>query len=113
MDVMASMVITYLTGALVSLVMYFIMNRDGNLLSEFHKMNAAPMLLGISVVGIEVGLIYAYQKGWSVSVLQIVQSALLAVILIFVGAFLYHEEITVYKIIGIVICLIGLYFINR
>ena len=30
-----------------------------------------------------------------------------------VGALLYHEAITVNKVIGIVICLIGLYFINK
>lgn len=112
MDVMASMVITYLTGAVVSLIMYFVMNHQGNILQEMHKMNAAPILLGVSVVGIEVGLIYAYKVGWPISVLQMVQSVLLALILIFVGAFVYHEEITVNKIIGIMICLIGLYFIN-
>ena len=35
MDAMASMTITYLVGALCSAVMYFIMNRNGNLLHEY------------------------------------------------------------------------------
>ena len=30
-----------------------------------------------------------------------------------VGALLYHEAITANKVIGMVICLIGLYFINK
>ena len=36
-----------------------------------------------------------------------------SIALIIVGAVLYHETITANKIIGIVICLIGLYFIKK
>lgn len=113
MDVMASMTVTYLVGAVCSAVMYFLMNKNGSLLHEYGKMNFAPILLGISVVGLEVGYIYAYKIGWPVSTASIVQSAFLALALIFVGSLLYHEAITANKIIGIVICLIGLYFINK
>ena len=113
MDAMASMTITYLVGAVCSAIMFYAMNRNGNLLHEYSKLNAAPILLGVSVVGLEVGFIYAYKVGWSVSTASIVQSAFLAVALIFVGALLYREAITANKIIGVIICLIGLYFINR
>ena len=70
-------------------------------------------LLGISVVGLEVGVIYAYKAGWAVNTASIVQSVFVAVALIFVGAILYNEGINANKIIGIVICLVGLYFINK
>lgn len=113
MDVMASMTVTYLVAAVCSGVMFFVMNRDGNLIHEYSKLNAAPFLLGVSVVGLEAGFIYAYKAGWPVSTAQIVQSAFLAVALILVGALLYHEVITVNKVIGIAICLVGLYFINK
>lgn len=113
MDAMASMTATYLVGAVCSAVMFFIMNKGGSLLHEYTKINWAPVLLGISVVGLEVGYIYAYKNGWAVSTLSIVQSAFLAVALIAVGALLYHEAITANKIIGIVVCLVGLYFINK
>ena len=72
-------------------------------------MNAAPVLLGISVVG----LICAYRAGWPVSTASTVQSGFLALALVVVGAVLYHREITFSKVIGTAICLIGLYFINR
>ena len=94
-------------------VMYFLMNKNGHLLQEYCKVNAAPVLLGVSVVGLEVGFIYAYKAGWPVSTASMVQSMFLALALIFVGVLLYHEAITVNKIIGIVICLVGLSFINR
>ena len=113
MDAMASMTITYLVGAVCSAIMYFVMNKNGNLLQEYAKMNWAPFFLGVSVVGLEVGFIYAYKNGWAVSTASLVQSAFLAVALIIVGAVLYREAITANKVIGIVICLIGLYFINK
>ena len=47
-----------------------------------------------------------------VSTAQVVQAAILAGVLLFVGWLLYHEAMTWNKIIGIVICLIGLVFIN-
>lgn len=113
MDTMASMTVTYLVGAVCSAIMYFLMNKNGNLIQEYSKMNMAPVLLGVSVVGLEVGFIYAYKLGWPVSTASIVQSVFLSLVLIFAGALLYHEVITVNKIVGIVICLIGLYVINK
>lgn len=113
MDAMASMVVTYLVGAACSAVMFYVMHKDGNLLREYSKLNAAPILLGVSVVGLEAGFIYAYKAGWPVSTASIVQSAFLSAALIFVGALLYREAITVNKVIGVAICLIGLYFINK
>jgi len=113
MDAMASMTITYIVGAVCSAVMFFVMNKNSNLLQEYTKMNWAPVFLGVSVVGLEVGFIYAYKNGWALSTASLVQSAFLAVALIIVGGVLYHEAITANKVIGIVICLIGLYFINK
>lgn len=113
MDAMASMTITYLVGAVCSAIMFFIMNKNGNLLHEYSKMNWAPVFLGVSVVGLEVGFIYAYKNGWAVSTASLVQSAFLAVALLFVGALLYHETISVSKVVGVGFCLVGLFFLNR
>ena len=113
MDAMASMTITYLVGAVCSAIMFFIMNKNGNLLHEYSKMNWAPVFLGVSVVGLEVGFIYAYKNGWAVSTASLIQSAFLAVALLFVGALLYHETISVSKVVGVGFCLVGLFFLNR
>ena len=107
MNPLASLAVTYLVGAAVSCAMYYILNRDAIRLT-----NWALVILGIVIVGLEVGFIYAYRAGWQVSMAQIVSSAILAVILIFVGHLLYHEAITWNKIVGILICLAGLVLIN-
>lgn len=113
MDAMASLTVTYLVGAVCSGVMFFVMNKNGNLLHEYSKLNWAPFVLGITVVGLEVGFIYAYKNGWTVSTASIVQSAFLAVALLIVGTLLYHEAVNMSKIIGVALCLVGLFFLNR
>ena len=113
MNTMASMMVTYLVGAACSAAAFFLTGKESSLLQELRKLNFAPFLLGVSVVGLEVGFIYAYKNGWEVSTASIVQSAFLSLALIFVGAILYRETITANKLIGIGICLVGLYFINR
>ncbi len=108
----ASLTITYAVAAVASLIMYVALNMGGNILNEYQKTNWAPFVLGVVIIGLEVGWIYAYKAGWPVSVAQIVQAAFLAVILIFVGYLLYKEAITWNKIVGIIVCLAGLGLIN-
>ncbi|MCD7905968.1 MAG: EamA family transporter [Clostridiales bacterium] len=110
---LASLTITYLTGAIAAAALYFILDKEPNLIGEYRRLNWAPFALGIAIVGLETGFIYAYKAGWLVNTASVVQSTFLAAALIFVGFFLFKETITLNKIIGIIICLIGLAFINH
>ena len=113
MNPLASLTVTYLVGAAASATLFCLLNKNANLLKEYAHMNWAPVLLGLAVVGLEMGVICAYKAGWPVSTASIVQSSFLAVALIFVGFFLYREALTWNKVVGILICLVGLGFINR
>ena len=108
----AALTVTYLVGALVSTALFFILGKLPIPLSEISILNRAPFVLGLVIVGLEVGFIYAYKAGWSVSTVSIVQGAALAIILIFVGFLLFREELTWNKLVGVGICLVGLFFIN-
>lgn len=108
----ASLVVTYCVAAAFSAVMYYVTKRSGGLLKELSRANWASYLLGIVIIGLEVGFIYAYKAGWPVSTASVVQSAFLTIVLVLVGAVLYREPVTWNKIAGVVICLIGLVFIN-
>lgn len=113
MDPLAALTVTYLIGAVVSGVLYFVTNRGGDLLWEYTHINWATILLGICIVGLECGYIYAYKNGWSVSSLPIVQSALVSLVLLVVSVLIFHETITVSKLAGIAVCLLGLYLLGR
>lgn len=111
-DPLASVTVTYVIGAITCAVLYFVLNKDANLLREYSNLNWAPFLMGISVVGLEVGMIYAYKVGWPVNAASITQSTIVAIALIFVGYILFNEPISWNRIAGIIICLAGLALIN-
>lgn len=111
-DPFASLTVTYAVSAIACALLFFVLGKGGNLLHEYSKLNWAPFVFGLALVGLEVGFVFAYKAGWQVSTAAIVQSAFLAVALIFVGCLLYHEALTWNKLVGVVICLIGLVFIN-
>ena len=105
---LASLTVTYAIGAMVSLVFFYLLNPNADIAAEYRKMNWAPIVLGLAVVGLEVGYIYAYKAGWPISTAQIVQAAVLAVLLLFVGKLFYNEGLTWNKMAGIIACLVGL-----
>ncbi len=108
---MASLTVTYLVAAAASAGLYFALGgRD--LPHEYGKLNWAPFVLGLVIIGLESGWIYAYKAGWQVSMAFIVQSAFLAGALLLVGYFLFHETLTWNKLVGVGLCLVGLFFIN-
>ena len=112
-DPFASLTITYAIAAVVSAGLFFVASGGGSLVAEYHKVNWAPFVLGIVIIGLESGFIYGYKAGWQVNTLPLVANTILAIFLIFVGFLLYKEAITVEKLAGIAICLVGLYFINK
>ena len=112
-DAFFSMAITYVVGAVVSLVLYLAIGNGENLQTQISGLNWAPFVLGLAVVGLEVGAIFMYKAGWEVSVGNIVQAIFVAIALLFVGVLVYKEALTGTKIAGIAACLIGIFLLNR
>lgn len=112
-DAFFSMAITYVVGAVVSLVLYLTIGNGENLQVQISGLNWAPFVLGLAVVGLEVGAIFMYKAGWEVSVGNIVQAIFVAIALLFVGVLVYKEALTGTKIAGIAACLIGIFLLNR
>ena len=108
----ASLTVTYLIGAAFIAVLYYALGAKGSILKAYGELNWAPFVLGLVIVGLEVGWIYAYKAGWEVSTGFIIQSAVLAGVLLLVGALLYREVLTWNKLVGVAVCLIGLVILN-
>jgi len=108
----ASLTVTYLVSALTAAVMCLITSTQGSAVKVFGELNWTSVAFGFVLVALETGWIYVYRAGWQVSVASIVQSTLLSLILMLVGFLVYKEAMTWNKIVGIIICLIRLGFIN-
>lgn len=113
LDPFASLTISYTVGAVASAVLFFVSHRGSILIREFSKLNWTCIVLGLAVVCMETGYIYAYRYGWQVGKASTIQSAVLSVALLIVGAVFFHEEITVRKVVGVLICLAGLIVISK
>ena len=108
----AALTVTYLVGATFSAVLFFVLNPHDNLFAQLKNINWSTWILGLAIVGLEAGSIYMYKAGWEISTGQLVHSAILAICLIIIGAIFYKEPMTAKKLIGIGVCMVGLFLIN-
>lgn len=108
----ASLTISYLLAAFISFLFYFLLNKESNIFAEYRKLNWSSFLLGLSLLGMELGWIYAFKAGWEISTAQIIQSAILGSLLLLVGIIFFKEKVSWNKFLGIAICLVGLVVIN-
>lgn len=107
----ASLVVTYIVGAVFSFALYFVTNTDKSFFTELGYVDWTAIVLGFSLVGLEAGYIYLYRTGWNISVASLVANILLAIVLVFIGLAVYKEHISWQQFCGMAFCLVGLLLI--
>ena len=105
--------ITYLTAIVLTLIRMFVYRPENGSLQIFKGINWTSIVLGFAILGLEIGTLLMYRSGWQISLGALVANIALAVLLIPIGILLYHETLSITKIFGILLCVAGLYFINR
>lgn len=109
----SSLFVTYLTGAIITLIAFVFYKSDKGFFETLGDLNWASIVLGFCIVGLEFGYIMAYRAGWNISIGSLVANIFLALMLIPIGIFFYKEGFGINQILGAVFCLIGLIFINK
>ena len=109
----AFLTVTYVTSALVSFAALFLLRNGETLSDAYIKVNWTAVVLGVSIVAFELGNIFMYRVGWNMSTGPLLQSVLSAALFMLLGALLFHEAITWNRIVGFLICAVGLVFMNR
>lgn len=109
----ASLAVSYIIGAVCSVIMFFITSENKNLIAEIAKTNWTAFALGITIVGLEFGYICIYRAGWKISAATLAANISLACVLIVVGILLYKEEVSVKQLIGIAVAAAGLILIAK
>lgn len=105
-DTFLSLTVTYLVAAAVSFLIFIFTGK--NLGEEVHNLNYTSAVLGVLIIGLEAGWIFAYRTELKVSSASLIANIALACVLVFVGALLFREKITVRQVIGIAVCIGGL-----
>lgn len=109
---LAALALTYLVSGLATLILFFCTSPNKNLIAEIRKANWASIVLGVVLVALEFGYIWVYRVGWKMNIASLVANILLAIVLIGVGFFVYHETLKLTQGIGIVVCTIGLLLLS-
>ncbi len=107
-----SLTVTYLVGAAISATVFLASARPANALAELGKINWASFALGFAIIGLEAGNVFLYRAGWKISSGALTTNICLAVVLLVVGYFLFHETITARQLIGAAVCAAGLFLIS-
>jgi drug/metabolite transporter (DMT)-like permease len=110
---MLSVIVTFLTAAAASLLLVRFFLTGDSLVQEFRRLNWTSVVLGLSIVGIDVGYLLFYRMGWSLSLGSVFCSALVAIILVPIGVAFFKEKLLLANYVGIVLALAGIYLISR
>ena len=70
-------------------------------------------LVGLGIVAIEVGFLLAYRMGWEISAASLTASTAIAAILLPIGVFAYREAWSPTRLLGLGLCVAGLWLIHR
>ena len=107
-----ALMVTYFVAAIISAIIFAYAVGPANVGSEISKVNWTSIILALAIVGLEVGYVFVYRVGWSLSTASVVANIGLACVLIVVGYLLYRENVSYNQILGILVCMVGLILIN-
>ncbi|MDQ7096434.1 EamA family transporter [Desulfosporosinus sp. PR] len=109
----SALLVTYLTAALLTVLAALFYKTDKGFLDSFSKLNWTSFVLGLAIVGLEAGYLVAYRVGWNLGVGSLVANIILAIVLIPISILFFNEGFTLFQIIGVVLCIVGLVLINK
>lgn len=108
----AGLFITYGVACLISALAFLIISKN-YFITEVTKVSISNILLGFVVVGVEGGYILMYRGGWEISKGSLMANMCIAIILLIVGVLAFKEGITIKKVMGVGLCIMGIFLINK
>ena len=108
-----SLSVTYGVAMVATFLIFFFTRKGESVGVAFGKLNWTSYVLGVVVIGLELGYIFAFRNGWQVNMTSIVANIILAISLVVVGFLLYHEKLSITQVIGVVLCLGGLVLVCK
>lgn len=107
----AALVATYGIAFLGSMIL-FLITKKATIVEEISNLKISNYIMGLVIIGLEGGYLLMYQKGWEVSKGSVIANICVAIILLLIGAISFQEKMDLTKVIGIVVCFVGVFLIN-
>jgi len=103
-----SMMLTFATALVGTIIWYQFDQSNRGWIDQVKHTNWASISLGVSLIGLELGILLAYRSGWKVSNFAVANMTLLALFLLPVGIMLFKESVNIKTVAGLIIALSGI-----
>jgi multidrug transporter EmrE-like cation transporter len=80
---------------------------------ELKQLNWTALALAVAIVGLDLGFLYLYRSGFEVSLGALVTQSAAATVLLAIGVIAFREKLSAANVAGLVLCLVGLWLVNR
>jgi multidrug transporter EmrE-like cation transporter len=81
--------------------------------SELRQLNWTALALAVAIVGLDLGFVMLYRSGFEVSLGALVTQSAAALLLLAIGVVAFREQLSAANLAGLVLCLAGLWLINK
>lgn len=103
---------SYLLASVVCLVVVLKKNENVQVFSVFQDKAWVPMLLGIALLGIELGYLWSYKSGGKVGQVSMISQMVSMLLMIAIGFVVSREPLTMQKAFGIASALFSFHLLR-
>ncbi|HEY4647278.1 MAG TPA: hypothetical protein VIH25_13485 [Steroidobacteraceae bacterium] len=108
-----SLAVTYAIVTAVFVALYAVMPGTASLREALQQLNWTALGLAATIVFLDLGFLMLYRAGFNVSLGQLVTQSAAALLLLLLGVALFREKLSLANVGGILLCVVGLWLINR
>jgi drug/metabolite transporter (DMT)-like permease len=80
---------------------------------EWRLLNWTALALAVAIIALDLGFILLYRSGYEVSLGALVTQSAAAMLLLVIGVLVFREKLSLANGVGVVLCLAGLWLVNR
>jgi multidrug transporter EmrE-like cation transporter len=108
-----SLAVTYAITTVAFVSLYAAMPGSTPVRAAFSELNWTAVALAVAVVGLDLGFMMLYRGGFDVSLGQLITQSAGALILLLIGVAFLAEKLSLVNIGGILLCIVGLWLVNK
>jgi multidrug transporter EmrE-like cation transporter len=108
-----SLAVTYACVFAGFSALYVVAPGPSSLRTALGELNWTAPVLGLVVVFLDLGFFMLYRGGFDVSLGQLITQSAGALFLLLIGVAFFAEKLSLVNVAGILLCVIGLWLINK
>jgi multidrug transporter EmrE-like cation transporter len=108
-----SLAVTYAGVTVLFAIVYTVTPGGVPIRTSLLALNWTAIALAVAIMLLDLGYLMLYRSGFEVSLGQLVTQSAAALVLLLVGVAFFREKLSLVNVAGIVLCVGGLWLINR